>query len=211
MLCINLFFRVKLFFFISIIFISNCTVKYIKKDFDYRDILEKTKRIRITVDLKKSNIQKNEAKMLRKMVRNYLSHHKEFIVYPSTKYFFVPCEKKEEDTENKTEVDGVFYLQLIEKKSEIGLNISLNGSLYKCEEKNQKKVFWEGLVENEYPIDTQSNPSLIRTYTEKYGQKVGPKVNPYFLISKILLDKLDSPTLSPKEQIEKIEIEAEDD
>lgn len=196
--------------FLNTFFIINCTVKYIKKDFHYRYYLERTKRIKVTVDLKNSNIQKNEAKMLRRMARKYISHHTEFIVYPSIKYFFEPCYKKRnEKSEEFSEVEGFFVLKMSEEKKADKLQLSLTGSLVRCTVDNQKKLVWEGLVQREFSPNISENPSLIRTYTGKYGQKVKPKVNPYFLISKYLLERLDSPNLSKKEELEKIEVESE--
>ncbi|EMJ92782.1 MXAN_6521/LA_1396 family lipoprotein [Leptospira alstonii] len=183
---------------LSLIFtIANCTVKYVKAGPAWEKELTTFKRLAVSVPIE-SEAGNSEKKLAAKIAENYLSHHKEFIIYPfrSGNALCGGSDKK---------VQGVFQLKIREKETIDKVELSALGKVIHC---GKGETLWEGLAENSYSKNTEENQSLINTYTQLYGKEIAPKVNPYFLLLQNLLDKLDSPILTEEEKDEKIEVEA---
>ncbi|MCE9499321.1 MAG: MXAN_6521/LA_1396 family lipoprotein [Leptospira sp.] len=179
-------------------FFGNCTVKYIRPDSSFEENLKSMKRISI-ISHPDNKLAEEEKKMLAEMAKNYLSHHKEYIVYGTPKKFQGNC------LTLSPKVQSLVSLKMTEETKPSKISLSLNGTVTDCKSNRQ---IWDGLVESNYSFDLSENASLVKTYTEKYGQKIAEKVTPYFLIIKALLDELDGPTLTEDEQMEKIEVES---
>ncbi|MDV6234766.1 MXAN_6521/LA_1396 family lipoprotein [Leptospira ellisii] len=176
---------------------SNCTVKYVKNAPDWENKLGTFKRIAVRV-APESAAGISEKKLASKIAENYLSHHKEFIIYPyrSGEGICGTSDKK---------VQGIFQIAVSERETPDKLNLSILGKVVSC---SKAEVLWEGLAENSYSKTTDENQSLINTYTQLYGKEIAGKVNGYFFLLQSLLDKLNSPVLTEDEKDEKIEVEA---
>ncbi|TGK31019.1 hypothetical protein EHQ12_02950 [Leptospira gomenensis] len=176
---------------------ANCTVKYVKNAPDWENRLGTFKRIAVRI-APESTAGVAEKKLASKIAENYLSHHKEFIIYPyrSGEGICGTSDKK---------VQGVFQIALNERETTDKLNLSILGKVVSC---SKTEILWEGLAENSYSKTTEENQSLINTYTQLYGKEISGKVNGYFFLLQSLLDKLNSPVLTEDEKDEKIEVEA---
>ncbi|XDD51453.1 MXAN_6521/LA_1396 family lipoprotein [Leptospira sp. WS92.C1] len=185
-------------FITTLVFITvNCTVKYVKSGPNWEKDLKTFKRLAVQIS-PESESGISEKKLAAKIAENYLSHHKEFIIYPYRTGSTV-CggfDKK---------VQGVLQLKIREKETPNKVELSALGKVIPC---SKVEVVWEGLAENSYSKNTEENQSLIKTYTQLYGESVAGKVNPYFFLLQSLLEKLDSPILTEDEKDEKIEVES---
>ncbi|EMY78017.1 hypothetical protein LEP1GSC060_1867 [Leptospira weilii serovar Ranarum str. ICFT] len=189
--------RYSLLLFSLIFTIANCTIKYVKTGPTWEKELTAFKRLAVSVGIE-SEAGNSEKKLASKIAENYLSHHKEFIIYPfrSGNGTCGGSDKK---------VQGVFQLKIREKETADQVELSALGKVIHC---TKGETLWEGLAENSYSKNTEENQSLINTYTQLYGKEIAPKVNAYFFLLQSLLDKLDSPILTEEEKDEKIEVEA---
>ncbi|EMJ67559.1 MULTISPECIES: MXAN_6521/LA_1396 family lipoprotein [Leptospira] len=189
--------RYSLLFFCLIFTITNCTVKYVKAGPIWEKELATFKRLAVYVPAE-SEAGNFEKQLAAKIAENYLSHHKEFIIYPfrSGNGTCGASPKK---------VQGIFQLKIREKETSDKVELSALGKVIHCA---KGETLWEGLAEDSYPKNIENNQSLINTYTQLYGKEIAGKVNPYFFLLQNLLDKLDSPILSEEEKDEKIEVEA---
>lgn len=186
------------FILVSLIFaVTNCTVKYVKAGPVWEKELNTFKRLAVSVPAD-SQAGVSEKKLAAKITENYLSHHKEFIIYPyrSGNGTCGGSDKK---------VQGIFQLKIREKETTDKIEVSALAKVIHC---SKGETLWEGLAENSYSKNTEENQSLINTYTQLYGKEIGGKVNAYFFLLQSLLDKLDSPVLTEEEKDEKIEVEA---
>ncbi|PJZ58051.1 MXAN_6521/LA_1396 family lipoprotein [Leptospira barantonii] len=186
------------FILISLIFaVTNCTVKYVKAGPVWEKELSSFKRLAVSVPTE-SEAGVAEKKLAAKIAENYLSHHKEFIIYPyrSGNGTCGGSDKK---------VQGIFQLKIREKETADKVSLSALAKVIHC---GKGETLWEGLAENSYSKNTEENQSLINTYTQLYGKEISGKVNAYFFLLQSLLDKLDSPVLTEEEKDEKIEVEA---
>lgn len=176
---------------------TNCTVKYVKTGPIWEKELATFKRLAVHVSAE-SEAGNSEKQLAAKIAENYLSHHKEFIIYPfrSGSGTCGGSGKK---------VQGIFQLKIREKETSDKVELSALGKVIHC---TKGEILWEGLAENSYFKNTEENQSLINTYTQLYGKEIAGKVNPYFFLLQSLLDKLDSPILTEEEKDEKIEVEA---
>ncbi|EQA63290.1 MXAN_6521/LA_1396 family lipoprotein [Leptospira alexanderi] len=189
--------RYSLLFLSLALTITNCTVKYVKTGPTWEKELTTFKRLAVYVPAV-SEAGNSEKQLAAKIAENYLSHHKEFIIYPfrSGNGTCGGSGKK---------VQGIFQLKIREKETSDKVELSALGKVIHC---TKGETLWEGLAEDSYPKNIGENQSLINTYTQLYGKEIAGKVNPYFLLLQNLLDKLDSPILSEEEKDEKIEVEA---
>ncbi|TGM60918.1 MXAN_6521/LA_1396 family lipoprotein [Leptospira adleri] len=183
---------------IVLVFVTaNCTVKYIKSGPTWEKDLGTFKRLAVQVPAE-SEAGESEKKLAGKITENYLSHHKEFIIYPY-KTGAAICGSSDK------KVQGIFQLKIIEKETPEKVKVTALGKVVHCK---KGETLWEGLAENSYSKNTEENLSLINTYTQLYGKEIAGKVNPYFFLLQTLLEKLDSPILTEDEKDEKIEVEA---
>ncbi|EMO54720.1 MXAN_6521/LA_1396 family lipoprotein [Leptospira noguchii] len=189
--------RYSVLFFSLIFTITNCTIKYVKAGPTWEKDLNTFKRIVVSVPLE-SEAGNSEKQLAAKITENYLSHHKEFIIYPfrSGNGICGSSDKK---------VQAIFQLKIREKETSDKVELSALGKVLKC---SKGEALWEALAENSYSKNIEENQSLVNTYTQLYGKEIASKVNPYFFLLQNLLDKLDSPILTEEEKDEKIEIEA---
>ncbi|MBW0434027.1 hypothetical protein DLM76_11510 [Leptospira yasudae] len=177
--------------------LANCTVKYVKAGPVWEKELTTFKRLAVSVPVE-SEAGVSEKKLASKIAENYLSHHKEFIIYPYRSGAAV-CGASDK------KVQGIFQLKIREKESGDKVELSALAKVIHC---SKGETLWEGLAENSYSKNTEENQSLINTYTQLYGKEIAGKVNAYFFLLQSLLDKLDSPVLTEEEKDEKIEVEA---
>ncbi|EMM76584.1 MXAN_6521/LA_1396 family lipoprotein [Leptospira santarosai] len=189
--------RYSLLFFHLIFAIANCTVKYVKAGPVWEKELTTFKRLAVYVSAE-SEAGDSEKKLAAKIAENYLSHHKEFIIYP-----FRPGNGTCGGSDKK--VQGIFRLKIREIETSDKVKLSALGKVIHCA---KGETLWEGLAEDSYPKNAEENRSLINTYTQLYGKEIAEKVNPYFFLLQSLLDKLDNPILTEEEKDEKIEVEA---
>ncbi|PJZ68987.1 hypothetical protein CH373_04290 [Leptospira perolatii] len=185
---------------LALLFLLNqCTVKYVKKDPDLSNILLKFKRIVIVVD-PASALNQADSEMAKAMAQQYLAHHKEFIVYPSSQSKF-QCGNL------PGKAQGIFSLLIHQTIREQELHIKVKGELKDCK---SGKLLWEGLAASDYSLtqEDDANQSLRKTYVQKFGESVGPKAIPYYYVLGALVDELSGPTLTEEEQDEKIEVES---
>ncbi len=186
-----------IFFFTLLFITANCTVKYIKAGPTWEKDLGTFKRLAVQVPAE-SEAGESEKKLAAKIAENYLSHHKEFIIYPY-KAGAAACGSSDK------KVQGIFQLKILEKETPNQVELTALGKVIHCK---KGETLWEGLAENSYTKNTEENQSLINTYTQLYGKEIAGKVNPYFFLLQTLLEKLDSPTLTEDEKDEKIEVES---
>ncbi|RHX86214.1 MXAN_6521/LA_1396 family lipoprotein [Leptospira stimsonii] len=186
-----------IFFFTLLFITANCTVKYIKAGPTWEKDLGTFKRLAVQVPAE-SEAGESEKKLAAKIAENYLSHHKEFIIYPY-KAGAAACGSSDK------KVQGIFQLKILEKETPNQVELTALGKVIHCK---KGETLWEGLAENSYTKNTEENQSLINTYTQLYGKEIAGKVNPYFFLLQTLLEKLDSPTLTEEEKDEKIEVES---
>ncbi|MBE7410898.1 MAG: MXAN_6521/LA_1396 family lipoprotein [Leptospiraceae bacterium] len=180
------------------LFFIGCSTTEVKRSKNLESDLKTLKRIVVVVENNRA-MAKEEIGLIFEMTKNYISHHKEFIVYVKRNEKF-SCKED-------SKIQGIFTIRLRESQKSDQIAILAIGQLVNC--KTSEEV-WSGLVEKTFPIDEKENASLVKTYTEKFGNKIQSKVTPYFLVIKKLLDNLENPVpLSEDEQNEKIEIESE--
>ncbi|EMO73635.1 export membrane protein [Leptospira kirschneri str. 200801925] len=166
--------RYSLLFFSIIFIIMNCTVKYVKAGSTWEKDLNTFKRIVVSVP-SESEAGNSEKQLAAKITENYLSHHKEFIIYPfrSGNGICGSSDKK---------VQAIFQLKIREKETSDKVELSALGKMLKC---SKGEVLWEALAESSYSKNTEENQSLINTYTQLYGKEIASKVNPYFFCFKV--------------------------
>ncbi|MCB1176572.1 MAG: MXAN_6521/LA_1396 family lipoprotein [Leptospiraceae bacterium] len=190
------------YFFFCFLFLPfiNCTVKFSKKSPNFLSKINSTKRIVIHID-KKSLLRKKESEILYDITKELISHHKEFIVYPEPENFEGKCDP------NSPKMEGILNVLLIQKIENEEIFLSEIISLRNC--LNETEIIWEAQGKDSFPMKSEENESLRKTYTQKYGREIEYAVNPYFLLTKIILEKLDSPELTEDEKDEKIDIESQ--
>ncbi len=182
-------------FFLFILFFG-CSVKYVRTSDAFKSELRALKRISIVAEPNLAQ-DSEDLSLVTDIAKNYISHHKEFIVYPS---------EKKTTCEANPKIQGIFFVKLREIKKADEIRILIFGKLKSC--KNGEEL-WSALSEKTVSVDSIKNASLVKTYTEKFGTKIEAKVTPYFLVIKALLDELESPSpLTEDEQNEKIEVES---
>ncbi|WCL50462.1 MXAN_6521/LA_1396 family lipoprotein [Leptospira sp. GIMC2001] len=188
----------KIYFIIMVLFFTNCTVKYIKTAPTWESDIQNIKRLVIDIS-KESNIDSDTRTMVASMSESYLSHHKEFIIYPFEKSSKNICGNSDPS------VKHIMLLTVNELMQESKIDIGVTGRLIQC---SDSSVLWEGFAQNVYKPNPSENLSLVRTYTQMVGPKIADKVTPYFVLLQALLERIESPILTEDEKDEKIEVEA---
>lgn len=201
---------------VGVLFLANCTVKYVKNSPQFESSLKNFKRLTVAID-PSSGTGSTEAAMIKSMAEQELSHHKEFIVYPDPENKNVKCEVKigksqgvlrlkvEESTAGTVPYLYFWIAPALFGPPENGIKLKVLASLQKCD---TKETLWEGSASSSYSLDNDEEQSLSKVYESKFGKAAGKKAIPYYHILKSLLDEIDSPVLTEAEQDEKIEVEA---
>lgn len=175
---------------------GNCSVKYVRTSDGFKKELSSLKRISVVVEKNLAQDQE-DLSLVKELTRNYISHHKEFIVYNFEEH--ISCE-------STPKLQGLFFVKLREMIKPDEIRVQIFGKLKSCKTGEE---LWSALSERKVALDSLKNASLVKTYTEKFGKKIEIKVTPYFLVIKDLLDELESPSpLTEEEQNEKIEVES---
>lgn len=185
--------------FFLLLAVSNCTVSYVKESPDLTKSLARFKRLVVVMDLT-STVGSAESKMAKAMSEQYLAHHREFIVYPNPKNSGETC------TDIPGKAQGIFLLKMTEEISGSKIKLSALGQLKSCP---GNSVLWEALASSSYSTTEAEEQSLRKTYTQKFGESVGPKAAPYYHLLRALFDEITGPVLNEAEQDEKIEIESQ--
>jgi probable lipoprotein (TIGR04455 family) len=179
-------------------FVACSSVQYTKESQSFPEDLKSLKRITLVSGSK--NLSKEESSVILDLARNELSHHSLYINYKNPEKFKGVC------SNSFPKIEGVMVLYLDQEVTGNKLNLSLLAALTHCK---SGTVTWYGRARDRFKNDGSENQSLMKTYVEKYGNSIGTKVSPYYLIIKELFSELKSPVLSKEEEDEKIEIESE--
>jgi probable lipoprotein (TIGR04455 family) len=170
----------------------------VKQAPDWNDRVKKIKRI-VVVSSPENKITKMEDLLLTDLLREQLSHHKEFIVYKEPPKFNKSCSKE------FPKIEGIFFVKVNQIEKDNKLLLSMETSIVSCAD---GKKLWTTLGEDKFSLDNKENESLRKTYVQRYGLVIESRVNPYYYLFKEILEKLDSPVLTEEEQEEKIDIES---
>jgi probable lipoprotein (TIGR04455 family) len=171
-------------------FYSCSSVVYKTKTKNFSNDINSMKRISIQISEK--NISEKSKLLLYDILKQEVSHRTLFIVY------------SEKDKSKKKE--GIFFVEANEKL--IGNKIELSFIGHFVDTKTNLSL-WHYKLKKSFDLDSKENLSVSETYAEKYGSEIKSKVNPYFELSKNLIENLDGPkSLSEDEELEKIEIES---
>ncbi len=180
------------------ILVSGCTVSEVRQSPNLKNELKSLKRILVVTE-KNLAMEQEELNLISEISRNYISHHKEFIVYPSG--------IQKSSCAQNPKIQGIFFIKFRELKRADEITILAIGRLKDCKSFEE---LWSAVAEKTVRIDAKENASLVKTYVEKFGNKIESKVTPYFLTLKALIDELQNPSpLTEDEQNEKIEVESE--
>jgi probable lipoprotein (TIGR04455 family) len=183
-----------LFFFL---FFSACSIQY-KMAPDFSIKVQKTKRVIIWID-PESGFRKKESSLLSDITKNIISHHKEFLVYSTPEKFSGNCGKE------IPKVEGIILVKPKQVIQDGKINLTIQISLLQCPSKDN---LWESWESKKFSMQEKQNESLRNTYTQKYGKEIDYAVNPYYLLTKEILESLQSPELSEEEKDEKIELDS---
>lgn len=190
---------VKFNLFLLILFSINCSsISSFAKDPLYEKKVSLSKRIIVYAN-PENKITKMEQMTLADLARDLIGHHKEFIVYKTPPKFSGGCSRE------VPKAEGIFLLSLTQDQVSNDLKMQLSGNFIQC--RDQKSI-WSATVSKTFSLDSNENESLKNTYIQKYGMGIGNRVNPYYRALSILIDALDSPTLTNEEKDEKIEVES---
>lgn len=183
-----------------VIFLSffSCTVKYTNTASDFSEQVKSTKRLVIQI-APESNLRQKESMLLRDITKEQVSHHKEFLVYPTPEKFTGNCKKE------SPKAEGILFVTPLQEVKNKEISVNLKISLLQCTTKN---ILWEAEAKNSFSMNDKQNESLRNTYTQKYGKEIEYAINPYFLLTKDVLESLPSPALTDAEQDEKIELDS---
>ncbi len=171
-------------------FYSCSSVVYKTKTKSFSNDINSMKRISIQISEK--NISEKSKLLLYDILKQEFSHRTLFIVY------------SEKDKSMKR--DGIFFVEANEKIKGNTIELSLIGHFV---DTKMNLSIWHSKLKKSFDLGSKENLSVSETYAEKYGNEIKPKVNPYFELSKSLIENLEGPkSLSEDEELEKIEIES---
>jgi probable lipoprotein (TIGR04455 family) len=194
-----MFMVVKFHFLLLILFSIQCSgISSITKDPLYEKKVSLSKRIIVFAN-PENKITKMEQLTLTDLARDLIGHHKEFIVYKTPPKFSGGCSKE------VPKAEAIFMLSLTQEQASNDLKLQLSGNFIQC--RDQKSI-WSATVTKTFSLDSNENESLKNTYKQRYGMGIVNRVNPYYKAVSILIDALDSPSLTNEEKDEKIEVES---
>jgi probable lipoprotein (TIGR04455 family) len=190
---------VKFLLLLLILFSIHCSgISSLTKDPLYEKKVNLSKRILVYAG-SENKITKMELLTLTDLARDLIGHHKEFIVYKTPPKYSGGCSKE------VPKVEAIFLLSLVQEQVSNDLRMQLSGNFIQC--RDQKSI-WSATVTKTFSLDSNENESLKNTYKQKYGMGIENRVNPYYKALSILIDALESPTLTNEEKDEKIEVES---
>lgn len=194
---------IKKTFFLSflILLYSNCSSieKINTSPSNTKEIESNVKRIVVVGGVE--NGTPEESRLLREIARDQVSHHREFIVYRLNEKDKNPC------LAPKTKVQGLLKLSLIQTVKRDKVSLVLKSTITSC--KNESLPLWEAAAKDTISSNPGENLSLQKSYTDKFGESVKMKVNPYYLLIKEVVEEMPRPKLTDEEETEKIEVESE--
>jgi probable lipoprotein (TIGR04455 family) len=159
-----------IFVAVLVLLFTQCSsIQYVKKSPTLAKEIASTKRILI-LPSKDNQISKEENAMLHDVLRQEISHHSLFIVYKAPAKFKNTCSKE------FPKIEGIFTAEMKEIPMGNKSQFALKGILQKC---STGTIIWEAKAIDKFALEANENMSLIKTYSEKYGDKVSTKVNAY--------------------------------
>ncbi len=121
------------------------------------------------------------------------------MVYPTPEKFSGNCGKE------IPKAEGILLLNPTQEMNDGKINLTIRISLLQCP---SKETLWVSQETQKFSMQEKQNEGLRNTYVQKYGKEIDYAVNPYYLLTKEILESLKSPELSEDEKDEKIELDS---
>ncbi|MCB1141606.1 MAG: MXAN_6521/LA_1396 family lipoprotein [Leptospiraceae bacterium] len=186
----------KLRFIFTLLFLIQCsTIRTMERSPDLEKDLKTLKRVYVLVN-PDNPVTIMENQTFQAIFQSLISHHSEFILYPTPEGLKPGCSGFTDKN-----IEGYFYLSYKQKIDGDKIYLDIKSELKKCPGDSN---IWMVEAEDSYSLTSKENESLRRMYVEKFGMGVESRVNPYYYLSKNILEKVVSPELTEDEKDEKV-------
>jgi len=187
----------------ALVLFSSCTVRYSRTKSGYEETERQTLK-RIMILTQGPPLDEKTAKLLRAVIRDFVSHHNEYILYPKA----LNPALSVVDHCAAEKMDGILVANIVRlNRVKDEVEFAVESSLISC--RDQSKV-WEAYGANTYPAYDSDLFTIRMSYRNRFGSDVEHLVGAFYQLFRQLYGDLPVPVLSPDDVDLKIDVDSMD-